>query len=154
MISFGSEQPGAALKLPDFAEFFYSPPQHELRNLYAQCDVWLTASRSEGFNLPALEAMACRTPVVSTRAGWPAEVIETGRNGVLTPVDAVAALADGLEWTLGLSDDAWRTLSQRAFETACSGSWEVSTQQFEAALAHACARASRGEIGGQRAQAA
>jgi hypothetical protein len=31
-----------------------------------KCDAWMTCSRSEGFNLPALEAMACRTPVVLT----------------------------------------------------------------------------------------
>src|SRR5208282_5263036 len=47
----------------------------------------LTASRSEGFNLPAMEAMACRTPVVSTRTGWPAEAVKTGINGVLVDVE-------------------------------------------------------------------
>ena len=66
MISFGSECASHGLVLPKGAEFFHLPPQHEIRNLYASCDVWITASRSEGFNLPALEAMACRTPVVST----------------------------------------------------------------------------------------
>jgi glycosyltransferase involved in cell wall biosynthesis len=28
-----------------------------------------------------MEAMACRTPVVATRTGWPAEAIVAGFNG-------------------------------------------------------------------------
>jgi glycosyltransferase involved in cell wall biosynthesis len=101
-----------------------------------------------------MEAMACRTPVVSTRTGWPEEVIETGRNGVLTGVDDVAALARGVEWTLALPDHEWKALSQRAYETARSGSWDESSRQFENALVHACRRAARGEIAGRCAEAA
>lgn len=38
----------------------------ELPRLYAQADVFLFASLSEGFGLPPLEAMACGTPVVTS----------------------------------------------------------------------------------------
>ena len=71
IISFGSERPSSELSLPNDIEFHWCPPQEELRSIYSSCDVWVAASRSEGFNLAALEAMACRTPVVSTRTGWP-----------------------------------------------------------------------------------
>ena len=84
MISFGSERPSPDLALPKGTEFFHLPPQDELRNLYARCDVWLTASRSEGFNLPALEAMACRTPVVSNSswmAGRGSQIVLEWRSG-------------------------------------------------------------------------
>jgi len=30
-----------------------------------------------------MEAMACRTPVVSTNTGWPSEAIKSGWNGIL-----------------------------------------------------------------------
>ena len=90
IISFGTERPGHGVPLPQGAEFHRSPPQDALRTLYSQCDAWITASRSEGFNLPALEAMACRTPVVATRSGWPAEAVKTGSNGVLVDIDDVA----------------------------------------------------------------
>ncbi|MDB5809264.1 MAG: glycosyl transferase group 1 [Betaproteobacteria bacterium] len=154
VVSFGSDRQDAALPLPEYVRFFFSPPQEEIRNLYAQCDAWISASRSEGFNLPAMEAMACRTPIVSTRTGWPEEVIVSGRNGVLTEIDNVGALAQGLEWILRLPDDEWRMLSQRAYETAREGSWEASSRLFEEALKRASVRAARGEIGGNRAQAA
>jgi glycosyltransferase involved in cell wall biosynthesis len=149
VICFGSKHPNAALPLPDGAEFRFCPPQAQIKDLYSQCDVWITASRSEGFNLPAMEAMACRTPVVATRAGWPAEAVETGRNGVLVDVDDLAGLTQGMEWVLSLVDGDWRRLSSNAYDTVASSSWQESTQRFERALIHACRRSARGEIGGR-----
>jgi glycosyltransferase involved in cell wall biosynthesis len=151
IIAFGSERPQRKLQLPSGAEFHYCPPQDRIRDLYARCDVWLTASQSEGFNLPAIEAMACRTPVVSTRTGWPEEAVASGKNGVLVDVGDEEALAKGLEWVLTRSDDAWRELSRQAYDTAAKGSWKESTDLFEQALVHACRRAADGEIAGSGA---
>jgi glycosyltransferase involved in cell wall biosynthesis len=147
MISFGGECPGQGLALAKGTEFFHLPPQDEIRNLYARCDVWLTASRSEGFNLPALEAMACRTPVVSTRTGWPEEAIKSGWNGVLVDIDDVRGLARGVEWVLSRSEEEWRSMSANAFATASAGSWEESARMLEKALEHARRRAAKGELG-------
>src|SRR5262245_42601030 len=44
------------------SELVLSPPQDRIRDLYARCDVWLTASRSDGFNLPAIESMLAEHP--------------------------------------------------------------------------------------------
>jgi len=149
VVSFGSEHPRDQLLLGAASTLSYLPPQHEIRNLYASCDLWLTASRSEGFNLPAMEAMACRTPVVSTDTGWPLEAIKSGWNGVLVNVGDVAGLARGAEWILSQSDESWRTLSANAYATATAGSWRESARRFEAALKHACERAARDEILGK-----
>ena len=92
--------------------------------------------------------MACRTPVVSTRIGWPEEAIEQQRNGVLVEIDDVAGLAEGISWVLTRSADEWARLSQRAYETACRSSWEDSSGKFEAALYHARRRAKAGQLGG------
>jgi glycosyltransferase involved in cell wall biosynthesis len=148
MISFGTGKPGRESKLPKGTQFFLSPAQGELRSLYSQCDVWVTASRSEGFNLPAMEAMACRTPVVSTRTGWPEEAIKSGENGVLVDVDDRAGLAEAIKWVLSLEDQEWRKLSSNAYATVCSSSWQKSSELFERALEHACWRSARGEIAG------
>lgn len=148
LFAFGSEMPHASLTLPEGTEFLYRPPQDEIRNIYARCDVWVTASRSEGFNLPAMEAMACRTPVVSTRTGWPEEAVKSGWNGVLVDVDDVDAIARGIEWVLSQTDEAWRTLSSNAFATVAESSWDVSAAMFEKALVNAKERAARSEIAG------
>jgi glycosyltransferase involved in cell wall biosynthesis len=138
VISFGAVKPDADFE--SWIEFYYSPEQSKIRDLYAQCDVWLTASRSEGFNLPAMEAMACRTPVASTKAGWPDEVLVTGKNGVLVDVDDVHALIRGVASILSLSDEAWREMSNHAYETVASSNWQDSADQFEKALGRSCQR--------------
>jgi glycosyltransferase involved in cell wall biosynthesis len=149
IVAFGGDRPRPGLELPEYAEFHYCPPQERIRELYARCDVWLTASRTEGFNLPAIEAMACRTPVVSTRTGWPEEAIVSGRNGVLVDIDDEHGLGKGIEWVLSRSDREWRELSSNAYETAAAGSWQESADLFEAALMHARLRSLRGEIAGR-----
>ena len=148
VISFGGERLSPELRLPEAAEFFFSPVQAQIRNLYSRCDVWITASRSEGFNLTAMEAMACRTPIVATRTGWPEKSVKSGRNGVLVDIDDQTALAEGVEWVLSRSDEDWRMLSSNAYEATASGSWEASAAMFEQALKHACQRSARGEIAG------
>lgn len=50
----------------------------ELRALYSMATAFLFPSLYEGFGLPALEAMACSTAVVTSREGAPAEVCADG----------------------------------------------------------------------------
>jgi len=119
-------------------EFHYSPPQEQIRELYAQCDAWVTTSRTEGFNLPAMEAMACRTPVVSTKAGWPEEGVVSGENGVLVDVDDIEAVAEGVRWILNLPEEQWKVVSSHAEKTVADYSWENSASKFEEALELAC----------------
>lgn len=143
VIAFGSSTPFHFPHWNADIEFHLSPPQDTLRDIYAQCDVWLTASRSEGFNLPAMEAMACRTPVVATRTGWPEEAIVQHGNGVLVDVGDVGGLTAGVEWVLTLSDPEWRAASTAAFDTVANSSWDRSAQLFEHVLLTQCKTAAR-----------
>jgi glycosyltransferase involved in cell wall biosynthesis len=110
------------------------PTQQQIAEIYRRCDVWVSAAVDEGFVLPALEAMACRTPVVATRSGWPADAIESGSNGYLAQPNDLESLLSGVREVLSLTDFQWRSMSSRAHATAHSHSWEQSTNQFEAAL--------------------
>jgi glycosyltransferase involved in cell wall biosynthesis len=149
LVSFGSVKPTAKLPLPGGTEFHHAPQQDNIRSLYGGCDVWVTTSRSEGFNLSAMEAMACRTPVVSTRTGWQVEAIKSGWNGYLVEIDDVAGVADGICSILSQSDEDWKTMSSNAYSTIAESSWSASAAMFEQALRHACQRAKRGEIAGK-----
>ena len=133
-ICFGSHAPKDRAELADFIEFECAPAQERIRGIYAQCDVWITASRSEGFNLPAMEAMACRTPVVATDTGWPSEAIRDGENGFLVAVDDVDGIVQGVSQMMDADDAEWRRISEEALHTVADSSWEKSCMQFEAAL--------------------
>ena len=133
-VCFGSHAPKSQAVLADFIEFECAPAQNRIRDIYAQCDVWLTASRCEGFNLPAMEAMACRTPVVATDTGWPSEAIRNGENGFLVAVDDVDGIVQGVSRILDADDAAWRRISEEALHTVADSSWDKSCMQFEAAL--------------------
>jgi glycosyltransferase involved in cell wall biosynthesis len=148
IVSFGAERPSRDLPLPKGVGFAYQPPQHAIRDLYAQCDVWLCGSRREGFHLPPLEAMACRCPVVSTRVGGPMDIIEEGVNGHLVDLGDTKALADRLIRVLTLPEDRWRAMSDAAYATATRYTWDDATTLFENALERAIAksRPKRGEV--------
>lgn len=147
VVAFGAEQVSAQLPLPDWVEFHYRPPQDELRLLYSRCDVWLCGSRREGFHLPMLEAMACRCPIVSTRIGGPADIVEDGVDGFLVDVDDSTKLAERLVQVLRLDDAQWRALSESALRTATRYSWDDATDLLEAALCDVIRNAARPQHG-------
>lgn len=138
--SFGEKPFSDNERLPLPIAHVISPPQREIARIYSSCDAWVTATNNEGFGLPALEAMACRTPVVAARSGWPSDVIQNGLNGYLAEVDDVTGLVTGLGHVLRSDDAAWRDMSTRAHATAHSHTLERSSDQLEAALARAVAR--------------
>jgi glycosyltransferase involved in cell wall biosynthesis len=66
------------------------------RNVYdyiAHCDALLMPSLHEGLPYTLLEAMALGIPVIASRVGGLAEVIEDGRTGLLLPPEDAPALA-------------------------------------------------------------
>ena len=72
----------------------------ELVRLYRAASVVVVPSRYEGFGLPAVEAMACGTPVVATRAGALTEVMQLTEGGVLAERDDPESIAAGIRTLL------------------------------------------------------
>jgi glycosyltransferase involved in cell wall biosynthesis len=140
LIAFGHHPVRSWLPLPPGAQYFIKPAQQSIKDIYAQCDVWLCGSRSEGFHLTPLEAMACRCPVVSTRVGGPMDTVEEGKNGYLVDVEDHNALSDRLVKVLELSDGQWREMSDAAYATACRYSWRDAAVLMEKALETAIAK--------------
>ncbi len=71
----------------------------ELVALYQNAAVYLLSSDEEGLGIVLLEAMACATPVISTRCGGPDSVV-SDKTGFLTPVGDAQALAERMLWML------------------------------------------------------
>ena len=133
LVAFGTQEPNASLPLPNGTRYVKDPPQDQIREIYAGCDAWLFASRSEGFGLPILEAMACRTPVIATRAGAAPELVSQG-GGVLVPHEDPKAMAQAILRVCSMDDGAWRAMSDLAYRTATSYTWDDATTKFESFL--------------------
>jgi glycosyltransferase involved in cell wall biosynthesis len=82
--------------------------------LYAKANCFVLPSRSEGWTLSIIEAMASRVPVIMTDVGFAGEVIKHEKNGLVVPVDGEKALTQALE--LLMSNVALRKrLSESAY---------------------------------------
>jgi len=64
--------------------------ESEICDLYTLSDVFISTSTYEGFGLPPLEAMSCRTPVVATQVASVPEVV--GDAGRLHPLEMLKDL--------------------------------------------------------------
>ncbi len=100
-------------------------PDADLRYWYSAAQALVLPSVDEGFGLPALEAMACGTPVVASRAGALPEVV--GDAGLLFAPQDAAALTTELRTLLG-DDSLRRVLATRGLERAEHFSWRVSAR--------------------------
>ena len=71
-------------------------PADRLRARYQRSRALLLPSLTEGFPLAVLEALSCGTPVIASDVGSIADVVESGRNGILIPAGDSRSLARAL----------------------------------------------------------
>jgi len=88
---------------------------------YQRADALIVTSRYEGFCLPALEAMACGTPVIAFDNSAIAETV--GGGGFLVADGDVEAFADALALVLG-DDEVWSAWSERGVARAREFTWD------------------------------
>ncbi|MEK6789323.1 MAG: glycosyltransferase [Pseudomonadota bacterium] len=93
------------LKLDDRVHFLGW--RNDVSALMRTADMFICSSRHEGLGSIVLESWLNHCPIVATRAQGPAEIIEDGVTGLLTPVDDAMALASAINRTI--SDPDLRT---------------------------------------------
>ena len=109
--------------------------------LLAELDIMAHASISpEPFGQVVIEAMAAGVPVVGTNGGGVADIIKSGTNGLLVPMNDADALADALitllcdaDMATRLTASGWQTVRDRYLP-------ERTARQIEAVYAGLLAR--------------
>jgi len=131
LLVFGSKNIDKNISLPEGATFYFSPDQEKIREIYSQSDAYIFSSRTEGFGLPVLEAMACRCPVIATKSGCAPDFIKHGVNGELNNIDDIRAQGESIIKIIEMSNSSWCAISEAAYEVATKQSWKKSIDKFE-----------------------
>jgi len=121
LVGQGAEQP----RLQNLAEQLgikhavrFEPVTKEPERVLHESDLFVLSSRTEGFPMVLLEAMACGLPVVSFDcSSGPREMIRDGIDGLLVPPEDVGALAAAMATLMGDELERQR-LAKRAVEVA------------------------------------
>lgn len=116
----------AALCIEPYTTFIRSVDSVLLPALYSAADLVVMPSKSEGFGLPVLEAMACGTPVICSRA---ASLPEVAGDAALyfDPLSSVE-LASAIGLIIG-SRDLQRSLSLKGLNRAKQFRWDDSVRK-------------------------
>ncbi|WP_169853201.1 glycosyltransferase family 4 protein [Anaerohalosphaera lusitana] len=119
--------------LPKFVQYHRLPTIAQARRIYSQCSTWFCASRSEGFAMPLLEAMACGCSVVTFDCGGCRDFIKDGENGLILPeanAEKLAATITRLIYDVPLNN----YLAQNAADTASQWTWHEVAKNMETLL--------------------
>jgi glycosyltransferase involved in cell wall biosynthesis len=114
------------LGLDDAVRFLGFVSQADLPLLYNAADLFVYPSLYEGFGLPALEAMACGTPVVVSHVSSLPEVV--GDAGVLVDPHSVEGIAEAIYRCLR-SDGLREELREAGLKQAARFSWHEAARQ-------------------------
>ena len=109
---------------------------------YNMCDLFITVSQAEGFNLPLGEAMACGVPIISVDddgtqrevADGAAEFIppiewDTWHIGTLLPIVSKRALAEKIVAIMN-DPDLRKTMSDNSLKAAARYKWSETTNSM------------------------
>ena len=109
------EQQAQELGCADAVTWAGRQPQESLPHYYGEMDIVLMPSRSEGFGLTAIEAMACGCVVVASDVGGLPEVVSDGVCGLLHRSEDVRDMAEKI-CSLIASPEHCRTMQKNALQ--------------------------------------
>ena len=101
---------------------------------YEAIDVCLVASRDEGGPRAVLESMATGVPLVTTRVGQAADLVEHGVNGWMVDVEDVEALAGWAAHVAATSPEELEPMCAAGRETAEANSYPALRPRWAALL--------------------
>ena len=96
----------------------------DIGKIYSECSVYVQPSVTEGFGLPALEAMAHARPVIVTEGAGVSDLVEDGKEGFVVPIRNPCAIAEKIEYLYSNPDEAKR-MGRNARKKAEEYTWKI-----------------------------
>lgn len=125
---FGTEPRSA--ELPSWVEYIQRPSPEHLVDLYNSCQIFLNPSWTEGWGLPAAEAMACGCALVSADNGGVHEFATNEENALIVPIKKPEMLAEKILQLL--LDEAQRTkIAQAGNQNVQKFAWDRAVDLME-----------------------
>lgn len=109
--------------------FYQNPSLDELRKLYSESDIFIFPSIEEGWGLTPVEAMACKCAVAATKVGCMLDIGVDGENVLLSKPKDVDEMANNII-TFAQNETLRKKISNKAYDTAKSLDWNLSTKMF------------------------
>jgi glycosyltransferase involved in cell wall biosynthesis len=108
-------------------------PAERIIELYLASDIFVLASRFEGYGMALAEAIGHGLPVVSTRAGAIPDTVPA-EAGLLVPPDDTIALAQALRRLIGDPSERRRLATNARAAAAQLPTWQDSARLFASAI--------------------
>ncbi len=116
-----------AEELESYISYLGKPDKEGLREIYNAADILIAPSLHEGFGITLLEAMACGTPVISSKVSAMPEVV--GDAGILVEPTDAQAIADAVSH-LHNNPDYYQELVKKGIVRAKLFTWEDTAEKI------------------------
>lgn len=118
-------------KMPEFIEFTENPNDNEITRLYSESDIFIFASKYEGFGSPPSEAMACECAIVANAIGAVAEYSSHKVNAIHADPEDQDGLYKGVKYLLENPGEIQK-ISKAAYHHIREFlNWDNSIEHFE-----------------------
>jgi glycosyltransferase involved in cell wall biosynthesis len=109
---------------------FHGEVEHSIMDKYfSSADIFVIASRTEGFPLALIEAMASGIPVVASNIGSLREIISDGTDGILFQSEDSVALSNAI-LQLYRNPILRKMLSDNGLKTSRKYDWEIIAEKY------------------------
>ena len=123
------------LNLQDKVIFKGYVPDDVLKSIYANANLFVFPSLTEGFGFPILEAMSCRVPVITSNYGGMAEI--AGDAALLVDPYDVDEIAEAIYRVL-TDENLRKDLIKKGLERVSQFSWEKTARETLTVYKKAC----------------
>lgn len=113
-------------------EYVFDPSQNQIRDIYSSCAAWVMPSLFEGIGMCSVEAMLCKTPLITVDTGGSRDFCNSN-NAVIISKKAPKAIADGIKWVFQNPTQA-SEMAEIAYRDICTHTWSNSIDLLEMAI--------------------